>query len=132
MRMLHAIPALPVAEMAHSVAFYGDKLGFTLVHHDGGFAIVQRDAVTLHLWEASDQGWRTRSTAAPVVSGAESFIAGTASCRIAVEDVDALHRELEPLGILHPRGQLSDQPWGSREFAVSDPDNNLITFFTRP
>jgi catechol 2,3-dioxygenase-like lactoylglutathione lyase family enzyme len=131
MRMLHAIPALPVAEMARSVTFYRDTLGFTLVHHDGGFAIVQRDAVTLHLWEASDQGWRTRSAAPPVVSGAESFIAGTASCRIAVEDVDALHRELQPRGILHPSGQLSDQPWGSREFAITDPDNNLITFFMR-
>jgi catechol 2,3-dioxygenase-like lactoylglutathione lyase family enzyme len=131
MRMLHAIPALPVFEMARSITFYRDKLGFRLVHQDSGFAIVQRDVVTLHLWEASDQSWRSRSAANSVVSGAESFIAGTASCRIAVDDVDALHHELEPLGLLHPKGQLRDQPWGSREFAITDPDNNLITFFMR-
>jgi catechol 2,3-dioxygenase-like lactoylglutathione lyase family enzyme len=119
--------------MPLSIAFCRDKLGFTVIHHDGGFAIVQRDAVTLQLdlWEASDQGWRSRSATDPVVSGAESFIAGTASCRIAVDDVDALHDELEPQGILHPKGQLRDQPWGSREFAITDPDNNLVTFFRR-
>src|SRR5438874_7000623 len=38
----------------------------------------------------------------PVRSGAESFIAGTASCRIEVEGVDDLFGELEPRGILHP------------------------------
>jgi hypothetical protein len=66
-----------------------------------------------------------------VVSGAESFLAGTASCRVAVEQVDELHRALEPLGILHRNAPLRDQWWGSREFGVVDPDNNLITFFEK-
>ena len=55
-------------------------LGFKVVHHEGGFSIVRRDGVELHLWEARDESWRQRShTAPPVISGAESFIAGTAS-----------------------------------------------------
>lgn len=132
MRMLHAIPALPVSDIERSTVFYRDTLGFTLVHQEAGFAIVERDGVQIHLWAATEESWRTRSRdAAPVVSGAESFIAGTASCRVAVEDVDELHRHIEPLGVLHPNAALAEQPWGTREFGVLDPDNNLITFFTR-
>ena len=79
MRMLHAIPALPVSDIERSTVFYRDTLGFTLVHQEAGFAIVERDGVQIHLWAATEESWRTRSRdAAPVVSGAESFIAGTA------------------------------------------------------
>ncbi|HEU4324697.1 MAG TPA: VOC family protein [Roseiflexaceae bacterium] len=132
MQLLHAIPALPVREIGRRLAFYCETLGFTLVHHEGGFAILRRDAVELHLWEAGDETWRTREGGAPpVVSGGESFIAGTASCRIAVAGVDALHAEVSPHGVIHPNAPLADQPWGTREFGVLDPDNNLITFFER-
>ena len=131
MQLTMAIPALPVNDMTRSVTFYRDTLGFTLAHHEDGFAIVRRDAVEVHLWEAADESWRTRSATTPVVSGAESFIAGTASCRIAVAGVDELHRELDPHGIFHPNAQLGDQPWGTREFGIVDPDGNLITFFER-
>lgn len=129
MELLRAIPALPVTDIARRLIFYRDTLGFTVAHHDGGFAIVRRDGVELHLWEAGDESWRTRRAVAPVVSGVESFIVGTASCRIAVTGVDALYQKLQSHGIVHPNGQLADQPWGSREFAVTDPDKNLITFF---
>lgn len=131
MQMLHAIPALPIGDVTRSVAFYRDVLGFTLVHHDDGFVIFQREAVEIHVWQASDTSWQTRDATSPIVSGAESFIAGTASCRFAVTSVDELHHELQPAGIVHPNAQLADQPWGTREFGVLDPDNNLLTFFER-
>jgi catechol 2,3-dioxygenase-like lactoylglutathione lyase family enzyme len=131
MSLLRAIPALPVKDVVRSRPFYRDLLGFTCLHEDAGFAIFRRGDAELHLWAADDEGWRARSAASPVISGAESFIAGTASCRIEVVGVDDLHRELQPLNILHPNAPLSDQPWGTREFGVLDPDNNLITFFER-
>lgn len=131
MRMLHAMPVLPVRILERSVEFYRDKLGLTLSYREDGFAIFRCDAVQIHLWVADDEGWRTRGGSSPVVSGAESFIAGTASCQVQVEDVDGLYRRLHPLGIVHPNGQLSDEPWGTRDFGVTDPDNNLITFFER-
>jgi catechol 2,3-dioxygenase-like lactoylglutathione lyase family enzyme len=129
MKLLQAIPALPVKEIARSVAFYRDQLGFSVAHQEEGFAIVRRDAVEVHLWAASDERWPTRGGPSPVVSGAESFIAGTASCRIGVTGVEELHRGLAPRGILHPKGQLADRPWGTREFAVLDLEGNLLTFF---
>lgn len=45
--------------------------------------------------------------------------------------VDGLYREMEPRGVVHPMAQLGDQPWGTREFGILDPDNNLVTFFER-
>jgi len=89
------IPALPVRSAA-GVAFYRDKLGFDVLQHDGGFAVLGRDDAVVYLWEASDESWRGRdSLERPVRSGAESFIAGTASCRIEVEGVDELLGQLE-------------------------------------
>jgi len=60
---------------------------------------------------------------------AESFLAGTASCRVAVEGVDEQHRALRPLGILHPNAPPRDQWYGTREFAVLDPDRNPVACF---
>lgn len=88
--MLQSIPALPVGDIKKSIGFYCDKLGFTLVHHEDGFAVLMCNEVRIHLWEASDEGWRSRSNDSPVCTGAESFIAGTASCRIEVEGIDEL------------------------------------------
>jgi catechol 2,3-dioxygenase-like lactoylglutathione lyase family enzyme len=130
--MSHAIPALPVRDAAAAVAFYRDRLGFEVLHHDGGFAVLARDDAVLHLWQASDETWRERdSLEQPVRSGAESFIAGTASCRIRVEGVDDLYDELRSADVLHPvsKAALSDTDFGTREFATLDQDGNLVAFF---
>lgn len=129
MQLLAAIPALPVRNVDKSIPFYRDVLGLVMRHQDHGFAIFHRDAVEVHLWQADDESWQTRSPQEPVCSGAESFIAGTASCRIAVTHVDQLYETLQPHGVIHPNGQITTTPWGTREFGVTDPDNNLITFF---
>ena len=133
MKVLHSIPAMPVSDMKRGTAFYQDQLGFALGHHEDGFAILRRDGVELHLWAATDQSWRTRAggSASPVVSGAESFIAGTASCRVEVAGVDELHQAIQPRGIIHPNAPLRDTDWGTREFGVLDPDGNGITFYER-
>jgi catechol 2,3-dioxygenase-like lactoylglutathione lyase family enzyme len=130
--MSQTIPALPVHDAAAAVDFYRDRLGFQVLHHEGGFAVLRRDEAVLHLWEASDESWRGRdSLERPVCSGAESFIAGTASCRIRVEGVDELYGELEPRDLFHPASKdgVSSTDFGTREFATLDPDGNLVTFF---
>jgi catechol 2,3-dioxygenase-like lactoylglutathione lyase family enzyme len=131
-RLGQTIPALPVRDAAASVDFYRDRLGFEVLHHDGGFAVLRRDDAEVHLWEAGDESWRNGlDLQRPVCSGAESFIAGTASCRISVQGVDELYEELKPREVLHKvsREGLSDTDFGTREFATVDRDNNLITFF---
>ena len=104
-----------------------------MLHHDRGFAVLLRDAAVLHLWESGDEAWRERSDTAesPVRSGAESFIAGTASCRIMCEGVDELFDELRAADVLHPvsKDGVEDTDFGTREFATLDLDGNLLTFF---
>jgi catechol 2,3-dioxygenase-like lactoylglutathione lyase family enzyme len=131
-RLGQTIPALPVRDTAASVDFYRDRLGFDVLHHDRGFAVLARDDAVLHLWEASDDSWREGiDLDRPVCSGAESFIAGTASCRIVVEGVDELYQELEAKDVLHKvsKDGVDDTDFGTREFATVDRDNNLVTFF---
>jgi hypothetical protein len=67
----------------------------------------------------------------PICSGAESFLAGTASCRIQVSDVDALFAELQSAGVLHDvsRAGVTATDFGTREFSTLDSDGNLLTFF---
>jgi catechol 2,3-dioxygenase-like lactoylglutathione lyase family enzyme len=127
------IPALPARDVSASVEFYNHRLGFETLHHDGGFAVLRRDDAVVHLWESSDESWRQRADVLenPVCSGAESFLAGTASCRIEVQGIDELHAELAGAGVLHPvsRDGVEDTDYGTREFATLDLDGNLVTFY---
>lgn len=129
------IPALPVLDITDAVTHYRDRLGFDAMYVDEGFAIMQRDDARIHLWQAGDKSWFDRAELRdhPVVSGAESFLAGTASCRIEARDVDALYAELAPTGVVHPASQdgVLRTDFGTREFAVLDIDGNLIEFFNR-
>jgi catechol 2,3-dioxygenase-like lactoylglutathione lyase family enzyme len=131
--MHRTIPALPVRGMDVALAFYREKLGFEPIWQGDGFSVLKRDEAVLHLWEADDEEWRWREDLAekPICSGAESFIAGTASTRIEVGDVDALYEELAAADVLHPvsRDGVSDTDFGSREFSTLDADGNLISFF---
>jgi catechol 2,3-dioxygenase-like lactoylglutathione lyase family enzyme len=130
------IPALPVESVVRAAEFYTGRFGFGVRHLDpDGFAVVVRDDAEIHLWQADDDRWRGRAdlAARPVRSGAETFLAGTASCRVHVDDVEALHAELGVTGVLHPTdpGSPVDTGFGTREFAALDGDGNLLTFFRR-
>jgi catechol 2,3-dioxygenase-like lactoylglutathione lyase family enzyme len=57
--MTPPFPARSVMDVASSVAFYRDTLGMTIVHQEDGFAILRQNNVELHLWAASDEGWRS-------------------------------------------------------------------------
>lgn len=131
--MGRTIPALPVRDVTAAVAHYRERFGFDAPHETDDYAVVVRGEAELHLWGATDEAWRTRAGLAerPIESGAETFLAGTASCRIEVADVDALFRELEGAGVLHPtvRGGVAETDFGTREFATVDLDGNLLTFF---
>ena len=119
--------------MPAAVADYRDRFGFAARHAEEGFAVLVRDEAILHLWAAGDGRWRERPdlVARPIASGAESFLAGTASCRIEVADVDALFAELAARGALHPTSEAGPKQtdFGTREFACLDLTGNLVEFF---
>jgi catechol 2,3-dioxygenase-like lactoylglutathione lyase family enzyme len=121
-RFLSAVPALPVSDERRAVAFFVDVLGFEELLDAGGrgLGILLRDAVEVQVWVADGS--------AP---GAERHLAGSASCRLQVTGVDDLYERCDAAGVVHPNATLDDQPWGTREFGVLDPDGNLIGLFER-
>jgi len=120
--MKKTIPALPVQDIKQSIEFYTTRFGFTLRHHEGGFAIVVRDDVELHLWQSGDETWKNKGAtlaAIPICSGAESFLAGTTSCRIEVQGINELFEEYKKQGVLYASDTvIQEQPWGDREFPL--------------
>ncbi len=125
-------PSLPTADVARSKQFYTDVLGFDEVASDDGFALVRRDGATISIWGATDESWREKlDPEKPVCSGAESFIAGTASCSIEVTGVDELYEYCKAREVVHPNGHVRDTEWGTREFVILDPDGNAVSFWER-
>ncbi len=134
MKMIKSIPALPVHNITKAVDFYKTKFGFSAPHYKEGFAKLIRDEVEIHLWASFDETWKSRKifSVEPIGSGAESFLAGTASCRIEVNGIDALFEEYRKQGVLYNPGTVIEmQPWGTREFPTLDLHCNLLTFFER-
>lgn len=133
MRMKKTIPALPVIRIDKAIQFYQDIFGFRSGYHDKGFAILTRDDVEIHLWASCDTGWKYRSIllfVRPIWSGAETFLAGTSSCRIEVEKIDALFEEYKKQGVLYnPETRVEKTTWGTREFPALDLHRNLLTFY---
>ncbi len=112
-RLTTAVPVLASLDIPASARFYEEKMGFKMIHVEAGsWGIVQRDAIQIHFWHCNDRR-----------------MAEHTSCRVQVENINALFDELEPHGILHPNGPLRDTAWGSREFDVLDLHGNLMTFF---
>ncbi|WP_348638755.1 VOC family protein [Minwuia sp. IMCC3060] len=111
------------------MSFYEKKLGFAPVAKGPGFALLSRNSVLLQLWLADDRRWKERTNIDPIISGAESFLAGTASCRIEVTEIETLHAACREHDIVHPNGPLKRADYGALEFAVLDHEGNLITFF---
>ena len=110
-----AIPILPSRSVSATVAFF-KRLGFDGGAHesDSGYAILRRGGIELHFF--------THPELVPEES--------SAGCYIRVMDVESFYRScssspLPRTGI--PRMEvLEDKPWGLREFAIVDPDGNLV------
>jgi catechol 2,3-dioxygenase-like lactoylglutathione lyase family enzyme len=107
-----ANPILSVADMARSVRYYVDVLGFTNAEWGGDdFTFVTRDKAGIYLCEG-DQGQ----------SGTWAWIG--------VGDVDALYEEYKARGatILHPP---ENHAWAC-EMKVGDPDGHVLRFGSDP
>ena len=129
-KLAETIPALPVVDVRRALDFYVGRLGFDEVFASDDYAIVRRDGAEIHLWAANDESWQSDlDRGQPVCSGAETFLAGTASCRIRVEGIDDLYEHCRAERLVHPNAPLGEKPWNTREFAITDADNNLVTFF---
>jgi len=120
-------PNLLVADVARSLAFYVDVLGFsrgTTVPDAEPFVFgtVTSDSVEIFFNEAG-----TAVKEYPSLSGRP--IGATGTMFIEMDDVDGYHAALQAkVTIAMP---LVTQWYGLKEFAIVDPDGYLITFAER-
>jgi len=126
-RFTSVTPNLVCRDIAASLAFYRDVLGFSIsmsVPDAAPYVFVglERDGVPVFLNDVT-------AASADVPSMAALPPGGTATLFFIVTDVDALHAVVAPRAtIVMP---LKTQFYGMREFAVTDPDGHVITFAQR-
>jgi catechol 2,3-dioxygenase-like lactoylglutathione lyase family enzyme len=113
-------PILGTRDMRRAIAFYTENLGFELAFGaEGGevdaehpnYVGYRRDAVELHMQFQYPHEM------------------GAIRLRFLVDDPDALYAEYAQRGVECNRDAVQDKPWGTREFALYDPDRNALTFY---
>jgi uncharacterized glyoxalase superfamily protein PhnB len=105
---------LAVNDPSSSAGYYRDCLGFDIkgIWQDR-YAIVERDGIQIHLIHGG-----------PKNVNPEEFRGGA---YVTVNDVDALHRELEERGA-RPLGKPRDTDYGMREFSIRDLNGWILSF----
>ncbi|MFM0545938.1 VOC family protein [Paraburkholderia strydomiana] len=105
-----AIPVLASLDIARTLRFFSEVLGFRTQHADNfSYGMAARGEVELHFWLCNVKQ-----------------IAESTSCYVRVDDVYALYAELEPK--LPALKRVAETEWGMAELYVFDPDGNLVKF----
>jgi uncharacterized glyoxalase superfamily protein PhnB len=122
LRLRAVMPALTVNDIQVSIAWYRDVLGFVMIEEyprDGKLMGARLRAGTVELLLAQDdfaKGQRQKGAAFRLFC-------------VTAQDIDQLAAAVRERG-----GQLAqeptDQPWGTRDFAVVDPDGFNISITT--
>lgn len=109
-----AMPVLDCTDMARSIAFYKDKLGFDAAvwGEPVSFAIMQRGLVTIALAK---------------VDAGKAAVSRNWAAYVHVTDVDALYAEFMSLGVVVPEPPET-RDYNCRDFLVDDPDGHMIAF----
>lgn len=121
--LVNAVPVLFVRDVDAAAAFYRDSLGFAIDFVYGTpsfYGAVSRGGAVLHL----------KFVHQPVLAAGPEDQDGLISSFIVVEDVEALHEEFVTAGVTFTQ-PLTLQPWGWRDFIVTDLDGNGLCFAER-
>jgi catechol 2,3-dioxygenase-like lactoylglutathione lyase family enzyme len=114
-------PIIGTRDMRRAIAFYTEKLGFKLAF--GADGVAEFDAE-----HPNYVGYRRDGVALHMQFQYEHEM-GTIRLRFLVEDPDALYAEYRERGVECSRSGVQDTSWGTREFALYDPDRNSLTFY---
>jgi uncharacterized glyoxalase superfamily protein PhnB len=125
LRLRAVMPAITASDLQASVAWYRDVLGFTVAEEyerDGKVMGVRLRAGTVDVLLAQDDFAKGRDR--------QKGVALRLYC-ITAQDVDQLAAAVKERG-----GKLAqeptDQPWGTRDFALVDPDGFILSITTQP
>ena len=109
------IPKLPMRSKTATRDFYLNHLGFADIGSSDfdGYLLLKRDHVEIHFFEFKE------------LDPKENY----GQVYIRCNDIETLYQTmLDNYNTIHPAGHLQAKPWGQKEFAMLDPDNNLLTF----
>lgn len=108
-------PKLPMRNKDITKDFYIIKLGFTQfgsADYDG-YLMLKKDHIQIHFFEFK------------ALNPKENY----GQVYIRTNAIDELYQSFIDNNVaIHPNGKLQIKPWGQKEFALLDPDNNLLTF----
>jgi catechol 2,3-dioxygenase-like lactoylglutathione lyase family enzyme len=116
--MLVAVhPVLPMRDKKITKDYYTRYLGFTALYDEDDrykdYLMLKKDQIEIHFF-------LFRELDVKINYGI---------CYIRTTEVDNLYQQALHLQLDIPElGHLKDQPWFQREFALRDPDANLLTF----
>ncbi len=108
-------PKLPMRDKAITTDYYINKLGFKIAGSGDyeHYLMVEKDSVEIHFFLFKE------------LDPKENY----GQVYIRTNDIDGLYQSMLNAKIdIHPAGHLQIKPWGQKEFALLDPDNNLLTF----
>lgn len=108
-------PKLPMRNKDVTRAYYIDQLGFKEIGRTDypDYLMIEKDQIEIHFFKFTD------------LDPKENY----GQVYIRTDQIDEFYESLlERKTEIHPNGKLQNKPWGQREFALLDPDNNLLTF----
>lgn len=114
MKVTSASPILQVSDLAASLAFYQDRLGFEKEFAYGEppfYAGVKKDATVFHLCSSHENAQRI----------------GQGSVYVFCDAVDSYYEILSDKDV-EITSPLNTYPYGMRDFQIKDPDGNRICF----
>ena len=96
-------------------SYYVNRLGF---HESGStgfddYLMIKKDQIEIHFFLFKE------------LDPKENY----GQVYIRTNNIDTFYHSLNEHGVtIHPNGHLQTKPWGQKEFALLDPDSNLLTF----
>ena len=111
-------PKLPMRNKTITRAYYINNLGFKEVGDIDyeGYLMIEKDGIQIHFFEFKS------------LNPKENY----GQVYIRTNNIDELYQTLlDNATQIHPNGPLEIKPWGQKEFALLDPDSNLLTFGQR-
>lgn len=89
------------------------QLGFSMSADYGDYLIIQKDSIEIHFFSFAELD--------PQANYGQVYIR--------TNDIDQLYQTFQENKVaIHPNAPLAEKPWGQKEFALLDPDHNLLTF----
>lgn len=107
-------PKLPMRDKASTKDYYLNKLGFQEFGSTDfdRYLMIEKDNIQIHFFEFKE------------LDPKENY----GQVYIRTDNIANLYQTLLDKKVsIHPAGHLQAKPWG-KEFALLDPDNNLLTF----